>query len=71
MAAALKTIQATVSADGVVTLAEPVIGPCKAVVTVLVDEWTPNATTLAAMSELIDELPRLRSVEDIRSNLGI
>lgn len=71
MAATLKAIQATVSADSVVTRAKPVAGPRKAVVTVLVDEWTPNALTLAAMSEPVDELPRVQMMKEIRFNLKI
>jgi hypothetical protein len=71
MPASLRTIEATVSAAGVVTLAEPVIGPCKAVVTILVDEWVPNATTLEAMSEPTEELPRYRSAKKAIAALGI
>ena len=71
MAATLRTIEATVSADGVVTLAEPVTGPCKAVITVLVEEWTPNAVTQAAMNEPIDDLPRFRSPQEAKAALGI
>lgn len=71
MAATLRAIEATVSADGVVILAEPVTGPCKAVLTLLVEERIPNAATLAAMNEPIDELPRYRSAEGAKAALGI
>jgi hypothetical protein len=44
MATTLRAIKATVSADGVVTLAEPVRGPSKAVLTLLVEEdFEPDA----------------------------
>ena len=71
MAASLRTIQATVSADGVVTTAEPLFGPCMAVITLLVDEKIPNAVTLAAIQEPTDDLPRYHTMEDIRAALGI
>jgi hypothetical protein len=71
MAVTLRAIEATVSADGVVTFAEPIIGPAKAFITVLVDEWTPNAETLAAMNEPVEGLPRYKTMEDIRATLGI
>jgi hypothetical protein len=71
MAPSLRTIEATVSADGVVTLAEPVTGPCKAVVTLLIDEWTPNATTLEAMGEPTDKLPCYSTAEKAIDALGI
>jgi hypothetical protein len=71
MAASLRTIEATVSADGVVTLAEPVTGPCKAVVTLLVEEWIPNPETLEAMEEPTDDLPRYSSSEKAIAALGI
>jgi hypothetical protein len=70
MAAALKTIHATVSADGLVTLSEPVSGPCKAVLTLLVEEWTPNAVTLAAMNEPTEDLPRYTAAE-AKAALGL
>ena len=71
MSATLRTIEATVSADGVVTLAEPITGLCKAVLTILVDEWIPDATTLEAMDESTDELPRYRSAAEAIAALGI
>ena len=71
MAASLKTIEATVSADGVVTTAEPIFGPCKAVLTLLVDEKVPNAVTRAAMDETDEDLPRYNTMKDIRATLGI
>jgi len=71
MAAALKTIHATVSADGVVTTQEPIWGPCEAVITLLVDEKVPNAVTRAAMDEPTDDLPRYHTMEGIRATLEI
>jgi hypothetical protein len=71
MAASLRTIEATVTADGVVTLAEPVTGPCKAVVTLLVEEWIPNPETIKAMEEPTDDLPRYSSAEKAIAAPGI
>ncbi len=71
MAAALKTIQATVSADGVVTTQEPIWGPCGAVVTLLVEEKIPNAVTRAAMDEPTDDLPRYATAAEAKAALGI
>ena len=71
MAATLRTIEATVSEDGVITPAEPVTGPCKAVITLLIDEWLPNAVTVAAIEEPIDGLPRYRTAEEAKAALGI
>lgn len=71
MSASLKAIQATVSEDGTVTLAEPVQVPCKAVLTLLVEQPEPNAVTRAAMNEPTEDLPRYRTMKDIRATLGI
>jgi len=71
MAASLKTIQATVSADGVVTTAEPIYGPCVAVITLLVDEKIPNAVTRAAMDEPNEDLPRYPTASQAKAALGI
>ncbi len=71
MSASLKAIEATVSADGVITLAEPVAGPCKAILTLLVENPEPNSTTRAAMDEPIDDLPRYRSALEAKAALGI
>jgi len=71
MAASLRTTEATVTADGVVTLAEPVTVPCKAVVTLLVEEWIPNPETIKAMEEPTDDLPRYSSAEKAIAALGI
>ncbi len=54
MAATLRAIEATISADGVVTLAEPVKGPGRAVLTLLVEDMEsdePDAGELEAMLE--------------------
>ena len=71
MSASLKAIPATVSEDGVVTLAEHVTGPCKAVLTLLVEDPTPNAETLAAMNEPSESLPRYQNASQAKSALGI
>ena len=71
MAAVLKTVHATVAADGTVTLDEPVAGPTMAVLTFLVEEWVPNAETLEAMAEPIEALPRHRSAKAAKAELGI
>lgn len=71
MSASLKAIQATVSADGVVTLAEPVTGPCKAVLTLLVEDPVPNAETIAAMNEPNEELTRYPNAALAKAALGI
>jgi hypothetical protein len=71
MAATLKTIHATVSADGIVTTQEPIWGPCEAVITLLVEERIPNAVTRAAMDESDEDLPRYTKMEDIKATLGI
>ena len=71
MSASLKAIQATVSEDGVVTLAEHVTGPCKAVLTLLVEEPVPNAETLAAMNEPDDDLPRYATASEAKAALGL
>ena len=71
VAAILKTVHATISADGTVTLDEPVAGPTMAVLTFLVEEWVPNAETLEAMAEPIEALPRHHSAKAAKSALGI
>lgn len=71
MSASLKAIQATVSEDGVVTLAEHVTGPCKAVLTLLVEDPTPNAETLAAMNEPSEGLTRYPNASTAKAALGI
>lgn len=71
MSASLKAIQATVSEDGTITLAEPVYGPCKAVLTLLVEEPEPNATTRAAMDEPSEGLTRYPTASQAKAALGI
>ena len=71
MAATLKAIEATVSADGVVTMAEPIFRPCRAVLTLLVDEKILNAVTRAAMDEPTEDLPRYTSASQAKAALGI
>jgi hypothetical protein len=71
MPASLKTIRATVSADGVVTTAEPILGPCEAVITLLVEDKIPNAVTRAAMDESTGDLPRYPSASQAKAALGI
>jgi len=69
MAATLKTIQASVSADGILTLAEPVTGPALAVVTLLVEEPEPNETTLEALDEPLAGLPRFATIAALKADL--
>ena len=70
MSATLKTVEATVSADGVVTLCEPVTGPARAVVTLLIeDPAEPNAATREAMNEPLEGLPRFSSVNALKADL--
>ena len=71
MAASLRVIEATVSEDGTVTLAEPVKGPCKAVLTLLVEQPEPNSDTRAAMDEPTEGLPRFKSASEAKNALGI
>lgn len=71
MAATLKAIPGNVSADGVVTLSEPVNGPCNACVTLLIEDWTPNAETLAAMDEPVEDLPRYSNEAEAKAALGL
>ncbi len=71
MSASLRAIHATVSEDGVVTLTEPVTGPCKAVLTLLVEDPNPNAETLAAMNEPSEGLPRYPTASQAKAALGI
>ncbi len=69
MSAILKTVEATVAADGTVTLAEPVAGPARAVLTLIVEEPEPNAATCAAMDEPLAGLPRFTSPEALKAGL--
>ena len=71
MSASLKTVEATVSEEGIVTLAEHVTGPCKAVLTLLIEEPTPNAATLEAMNEPSQGLQRYKTASQARAALGI
>lgn len=70
MTAALKTIHATVSADGIVTTRELIWGPCEAVITLLVEEKVPNTVTRAAMDESDENLPRYTAAE-AKAALGL
>jgi hypothetical protein len=71
MSPSLRAIQATVSEDGVVTLAEHVTGPCKAVLTLLVEDPTPNTETFAAMNEPSVGLTRYPNASQAKAVLGI
>ena len=71
MSASLKTVEATVSEEGIVTLAEHVTGPCKAVLTLLIEEPIPNAETLEAMNESTEGLPRYSTASQAKAALGI
>ncbi len=70
MSATLRTIDATIEEDGSVLLSEPVEGPARAVLTVLVDDPTPNAATREAMVEPAADLPRFQSVEALLDDLN-
>ena len=70
MAATLKTVEATIEADGTVSLAEPLTGPARAVITVLIDDLEPNAITVAAMEESWELLPRHSSIEALLEELN-
>ncbi len=71
MPATLRTVEATVSEDGTVTLAEPVTGPARAVLTLLIEEPSePNSTTREAMNEPHEDLPRFASVDALKADLG-
>jgi hypothetical protein len=52
-------------------LAEQVAGPCKAVLTLLIEEPTPNATTLEAMNEPSEGLQRYKTASQAKAALGI
>jgi hypothetical protein len=68
--AILKTVEAIVSEDGTVTLAEPVTGPARGVLTFLVEEPAePSATTREAMDEPLENLPRFASVDALKADL--
>ena len=70
MPATLKTVEAIVSEDGTVTLAEPVTGPARAVLTLIIEEPAePNATTEQAMNESLEGLPRFASVDALKAEL--
>jgi hypothetical protein len=71
MPATLRTLKATVGPDGVVHLLQPLDldGPAEAVVTVLVPSREPNAVTMAALQENLEELPRFKNVDDLLQDL--
>ena len=69
MAAILKTIDASVSADGTITLAEAVTGPAKAVLTLLIEEPEANKKTLQAIAEPLSGLPRFASLAALKADL--
>ena len=69
MSATLKTIAATVSADGTITPAEPVTGPARAVLTVLVEQPEPNGLTRGAIAEPLEDLPRFDTVAALKADL--
>jgi hypothetical protein len=54
-----------------VTTAEPILGPCEAVITLLVEDKIPNAVTRAAMDESTGDLPRYPSASQAKAALGI
>ena len=69
MAAILRTIDALVSADGTITLAETVTGPAKAVLTLLIEEPVANDETLEAIAEPLSGLPRFASLDALKADL--
>lgn len=69
MAAILRTIDASVSADGTITLAETVTGPAKALLTVLIEESEANEETLEAIAEPLADLPRFASLAALHADL--
>ena len=69
MSASLRTVEATVSPEGIVTLSEPVFGPARAILTLLVEDSEPNADTRAAMNEPVEGLPRFTTVDDLMAHL--
>jgi hypothetical protein len=69
MAATLRTIQASVAADGTVSLAEKITGPAKAVLTLLVEEPEANEETAAAIAEPVAGLKRFETLADLKSDL--
>ncbi|MFT5466285.1 MAG: hypothetical protein ACI8UO_001383 [Verrucomicrobiales bacterium] len=54
MSATLKTVDATIEPDGSVRLLEPIQGPAKAVVTVLIDEPVPDVS-ITDLEKSLDE----------------
>jgi hypothetical protein len=70
MSASLKTIEATIDPDGTIHLAEPIVGPARAVITVLIEDPFPNATTIDAMREPLESLPFFPSVEALLEELN-
>jgi hypothetical protein len=69
MSASLKAIEATVSSEGIVTLSEPVFGPARAILTLIVEDPQPNAETRAAMLESTEGLPTFSNVDDLMDHL--
>lgn len=79
MAATLRTIQASVSADGIVTLDKPVSEPRRAILTSIEDEAEenhPDAEELQAMLEAeadraAGNREAFTSLSDLKAKLGI
>lgn len=71
MPATLRTLKATVQPNGVVQLLQPLEldAPADAVVTVLIPSREPNATTIAAMQESVEKLPRFANAADLLEEL--
>lgn len=65
----LKTVEATVAEDGTITPAEPLTGPARAVVTLLIEQSDPTAVTRAAMAEPLEALPRFATLDELRAEL--
>ena len=71
MPATLRSLKATVDPNGAVHLLQPLEldAPADAVVTVLIPSREPNATTIAAMQEPVETLPRHASTAQLLADL--
>jgi hypothetical protein len=69
VAAILKTIEASVSENGVITPSEPLVGPAQAVITLIVEEPAPNEKTIRAMEEPVGYSPRFNTVAELKADL--
>ena len=72
MRASLLTLKAAVQPDGVVKLLQPLEldEPAEAVVTALIPSREPNAETVAALLEPVENLPQLANAAGLLDELG-